>query len=689
MQFDTTASDDEIQEVLLRIPDESQQTAMFDVLLLLRDGNVSEAERRVDLYVGASRVIDSLSEEEMVEIRDGETVKLVPLGSPEYLALLDQLMRRASYHEWMLFMHPEQQRIVERDFDGPAKLSGVSGSGKTAIVVKRTVRLAGETGGRPVLVLTLNRSLAMLIRRLVNYAAPNDEICSRVYVKSLFELCQELLRRFEPQNEKLYNDVTWKHEEHIDEIWREYYRCYNNNNDAAVLTEIHKSLNARRISGETYLRQEFDWVRSAFRLADREAYLRAERSGRTVGLLEHWRDAILQGLQGWEEKMRFVGVTDHLGLACSLEPYLDQIEPEYGAVLVDEMQDFGTIELAIVRRLVSPGKNDIFLCGDLAQRVQTKHQSLREAGIEVPSAWSLTICRNYRNSREILRGAYEVLKKAIPDLRALQGEVELLDPELSNFSTWAPLVLRGPDLETEFGAALDIARQDTSEDGHRACIAFAGFSLRDVQKFGVRVGLPVLDGTKGLEEGRIFLSDLEQTKGYEFDTMCILNCSEGVLPPHDMPREEWYRDACRLYVAMTRTKRQLILSYSSDVSPWLAGCSDVLTFDSWSEHVDLESVERYGVPKTLPDIDDGRSIFHMTGPEFLYSSHSLGLSPDLQERLASLIDGRGLFRDGRRQKWKTIGDAVKDVRQHPWAKQLFGPKTHQEFLQIFEQRTMP
>ena len=225
--------------------------------------------------------------------------------------------------------------------------------------------------------------------------------------------------------------------------------------------------------------------------------------------------------------MQFVGVIDHLGLACRLEPYLDQIEAEYSAVLVDEMQDFGTIELAIVRRLIVPGKNDVFLCGDPAQRVQAKHQSLREAGIEILGARSLKIHRNYRNSREILRAAYEILKKAIPDLNVLQGEVELLDPELSNFSTWAPMVLQGPDLETEFGAALDIARQDTQEENSRACIAFAGFSLRDVQKFGVRVDLPVLDGTKGIEQGRIFLSDLEQTKGYELDTMCILNCRES------------------------------------------------------------------------------------------------------------------------------------------------------------------
>src|SRR5206468_3401682 len=62
VQLDTTASDDEFQAVALGVPDESQAIAVFDVLMHLRDGNVAEAERRVDLYVGARRAIDSLSE---------------------------------------------------------------------------------------------------------------------------------------------------------------------------------------------------------------------------------------------------------------------------------------------------------------------------------------------------------------------------------------------------------------------------------------------------------------------------------------------------------------------------------------------------------------------------------------------------------------------------------------------------
>jgi len=135
---------------------------------------------------------------------------------------------------------------------------------------------------------------------------------------------------------------------------------------------------------------------------------------------------------------------------------------------------------------------------------------------------------------------------------------------------------------------------------------------------------------------------------------------------------------------MTRTKRQLILSYSDSPSRWLENACDVLTLNNWTDHVDLQSLELHGVPEMLPDIAKGRSVLQLTGFEFLYSSQALGLSLDLQERIASLVDGRGLFQDGRRLRWRTMGDALSDVRKNPSAKQLFGPRVHKEFLDLFD-----
>src|SRR5262249_52985977 len=156
----------------------------------------------------------------------------------------------------------------------------------------------------------------------------------------------------------------------------------------------------RGVSGEKYVREEFDWVRSAADPQLRAQYLNLERSGRKFPITVDWRHNVLKGLIGWEKKMQAVGVVDYLGLTSALAPHIDKIVPRYTNVLVDEAQDFGTTELRIIRRLVSPGPNDLLLCGDVAQTVLPKHRSLKDAKIDVSTRERIT--QNYRNSHEIL-----------------------------------------------------------------------------------------------------------------------------------------------------------------------------------------------------------------------------------------------------------------------------------------------
>src|ERR1019366_653596 len=135
-------------------------------------------------------------------------------------------------------------------------------------------------------------------------------------------------------------------------------------------------------------------------------YLKAEREGRSIGFEESYRKLILDGLNYWEQKMKDVGVIDYLGLANLLARYSNLIVPKYRCILVDEVQDFGTLELKLVRKLVKENENDLFLTGDIAQQVYNKHHRLRHAGINIlPGGW-LKILKNYRNSREILEAAY-------------------------------------------------------------------------------------------------------------------------------------------------------------------------------------------------------------------------------------------------------------------------------------------
>jgi hypothetical protein len=60
-----------------------------------------------------------------------------------------------------------------------------------------------------------------MLRQLVDVACSDDVVRSRIEVTSFFELARAMLMSFEPQNSRHYEDVTWKLDEHVDEIFRE------------------------------------------------------------------------------------------------------------------------------------------------------------------------------------------------------------------------------------------------------------------------------------------------------------------------------------------------------------------------------------------------------------------------------------------------------------------------------------
>jgi hypothetical protein len=178
---------DEILRLAQEIPHPVTATLVFDVLTLLNSGDVDGAVARIDLESGALTPVSKLSPDEILEVADGDSIKRIPIGSPDYQKHIAPYLESAHYFGWFLFMHAEQQRQVDADHAGSAKLSGVSGSGKTCVAVKRAVRLASSSPVANVGVITLNRSLATLIQRLVEFSCPDFDVRGRIKVISFFE----------------------------------------------------------------------------------------------------------------------------------------------------------------------------------------------------------------------------------------------------------------------------------------------------------------------------------------------------------------------------------------------------------------------------------------------------------------------------------------------------------------------
>ena len=75
---------------------------------------------------------------------------------------LEELERALDYpwEKWAVFLHPAQQEAVERNYGGPARVSGSAGTGKSIVALHRAAFLARSYPDARVLLTTFSEPLA-------------------------------------------------------------------------------------------------------------------------------------------------------------------------------------------------------------------------------------------------------------------------------------------------------------------------------------------------------------------------------------------------------------------------------------------------------------------------------------------------------------------------------------------------
>jgi hypothetical protein len=164
-RIDENTSDDEIEELLSAIASRDSEVGnlLFDLLCEVRASNVDGATARVQAFRGTAVPVEEDAPLEAASVKDtANSERLVNLSelSKEDVA---RLFSPDGFRDWMLFLHPEQKRIAEADYDRPTIVTGVSGSGKTVILVHRARYLARKYPGERIGVITLSRSLSRLL----------------------------------------------------------------------------------------------------------------------------------------------------------------------------------------------------------------------------------------------------------------------------------------------------------------------------------------------------------------------------------------------------------------------------------------------------------------------------------------------------------------------------------------------
>jgi superfamily I DNA/RNA helicase len=104
------------------------------------------------------------------------------------MANMEELERALEYpwEKWTVFLHPEQRQWVERDYTGPARVSGSAGTGKTIVALHRAAHLARMHPDARILLTTFSDTLANALQTKLKRLLGNEpRLAERIDVYSL------------------------------------------------------------------------------------------------------------------------------------------------------------------------------------------------------------------------------------------------------------------------------------------------------------------------------------------------------------------------------------------------------------------------------------------------------------------------------------------------------------------------
>jgi hypothetical protein len=245
---------------------------------------------------------------------------------------------------------------------------------------------------------------------------------------------------------------------------------------------------------------------------------------------------------------------------------------QYGALLIDEGHDFQADWLRLVVQMIDPDSNSLLLLYDDAQSIYKQEGGLgfSLSSVGINARGRTTVLRlNYRNTREILRFAYDFAHRYLDPKNADEDHIPLLEPRAAGSSGPEPVIKR-------LGCLLDEARYAIACicKWHEQGIAWRDMAVlyprgalgREVSA-GLRIkGIPHLwMGSRAFksaydpETDQVTILTIHSSKGLEFHRVILL----GIGQLGDNADSE-AGDARLLYVGMTRAQECLLMTTSAD-----------------------------------------------------------------------------------------------------------------------------
>ena len=475
-------------------------------------------------------------------------------------AQLEEILN-GSFEKWKIFLHPSQRNLSYRDYNGPVKVTGGAGTGKTVCALHRAKYLIEKSGmfEQPLLFTTYTKSLTQYLKETITGLGITE---NQVEITNIDKLILELA------NNKVYQifktKVGYFSTEQEKEIWNQALEIIPSQFDAE------------------FLFSEFNEVIIPQYITSLEMYITASRLGRNARIGRKDKIDIWAVVEEFQKQKK--GNYSKLELCNILASFFNkQKEKPYANLICDEIQDFSNPELSLLRSLVTEKENDLFLVGDPYQNIYRRTLNFAKSGIIIKGRRSRKLKINYRTTEEIKYLAMKIVTNlSVDDFEGtqenLKGYLSLMHGDRPNYETFIT-----PEQEDKFILEkLNILIGDGSILPNEICVcARTNGGLDDFKKVLNKANLKYSD-LSSLKKNinAVNLSTFHNMKGHEFKVVIVRGMSESTVPfKHptytylsEREKEHYNQQERSLYyVVFSRAIQTLIISGVGEKSVWIDG----------------------------------------------------------------------------------------------------------------------